>query len=351
MNQATLPQYTVHDGDVDRDHDALLSIWRGNLGEETRIQAKYDWFYLGCPYGPPLLQMLRHEATGAWVGACSMGRRRMLWQGREIRSGVLVDLAVLPKHRTLGPALMMQLGLVESGRRHLDLVLGFPNPKAAAVFKRTRYTKFADIVRYVRVVRHAVYLNRRLPAWLAYSAGTAIDAAARARDFVRSIGKPTLHAEFSAEADPRMDALWARSSHGDALVAVRDSEYIRWRFDRSPLARTRHLLLSEHPVGPLRAWFTTEVVGGVLHVKDFWSDDAASGIGTHYIDTLLRIARRDGHSAVSVEMATTVARLAPWASRGFAERNRRPVFGHWSEPPNEVDSHLDLHLTAADEDE
>lgn len=347
----SLPQYTVHDGDVERDREAVLSIWRGNLGQEDRMAAKYAWFYLGCPYGPPLLQLLQHTPSTTWVGVCSMGRRRMLWEGREIRTGVLVDLAVLPKHRSLGPALMLQQGVIDSVRDTYDMVLGFPNPKAAAVFRRIRYSKFRDIVRYAKILRHGDYLRRRLPDWIALPLGALADAGSRVAGVLRSARGPRLHAQWSERADPRMDELWARSEHGNGLVAIRDAQFVRWRFDESPLGRTRHLLLSEQPGGPLSAWFTAETIGGVLQVKDFWSIDAAAGVSTRYINALLRAARMEGHSAVSVEMATTTARLASWASRGFLERNRRPVFGYWSQPPNQVDSNLELHLTAADEDE
>ena len=97
------------------------------------MRAKYDWFYLRCPFGPPLLQLLRAGSAGTAVGACGAGRRRMLWKGREIRAGVLVDLAVAREHRSLGPALMLQQGLVAAGHNELDLLYGFPNPKAAPV--------------------------------------------------------------------------------------------------------------------------------------------------------------------------------------------------------------------------
>src|SRR5688500_18512216 len=123
-----------------RDRDTVQSIWRGTLGQQDRMAAKYDWFYLACPHGPPLLQLLRH-IDGDWVGTACAGRRRMRWQGRDISAGVLVDLAVVPEHRSLGPALILQQGLIEAGARDLDLLYGFPNPKAAAVFKRIGYNK------------------------------------------------------------------------------------------------------------------------------------------------------------------------------------------------------------------
>jgi hypothetical protein len=353
MNAGGPPPYLAQPGDPARDRDTVIGLWRGNLGEHERMVAKYDWFYLQCPYGQPLLQLLYHQPSGGWVGTCSMGRRRMLWRGREIRAGLLVDLAVLPRHRSLGPALMMQMGLIETARTQLDLTLGFPNPKAASVFRRIRYEHFADMVRRVRVLRYGHYLRRRTAGWLARPAGAVLDLATRLRDGWRARGGRRLHVVWSDQADPRMDTLWAESTHGDGLVAVRDAEFVRWRFDRSPLESTRHLLLSDPKDGRLCAWFTTAATAeGMLQVRDFWSLDAGRGIDPNHVDHLLRAAREAGYVAVSVAMATSSApRLAAWLSRGFVERDRRPVYGYWSAPPNQPPKDIDLHLTCADEDE
>lgn len=350
MNAAVAPPlYTVEDGEALRDRDTVLSIWRGNLGEEARLAGKYDWFYLGNPGEAPLLQLLRHEPSGAVVGVCSAGRQRMRWQGRDIRAGVLVDLAVTPEHRSLGPALILQQGLIIAGQRELDLLYGFPNPKAAPVFKRIGYRQLTDIVRYARVLRHAGYLARRMPRALARLLGATLDVAMHWRDVVRGRRGRGFHAEWSDRADPRMDTLWSDSPHGDSLVAVRDAQHVRWRFDEAPLGQVRHLLLSESD-GMLSAWFATQVVDGTLHVRDFWSLDTAQGIGTRYIDALLRAARVAGHAAVSVEMAVPASHLTAWRARGFVERGRRPVFGRWSQPEDNGND-VALHLTSADEDE
>jgi hypothetical protein len=136
---APAPVYAIEGGDVARDRERVLAIWRGNLGRDTRMQAKYDWFYASCPYGEPLLCLLRHLPDDSLVGAAAAGPRRMLRQGAEIEAGVLVDLAVTTEHRSLGPALMLQSALAEAGCRRYGLLYGFPNPKAAAVFKREKY--------------------------------------------------------------------------------------------------------------------------------------------------------------------------------------------------------------------
>jgi len=341
------PAYVVAPGDVVRDRATVLGIWRGNLGQDARMQAKYDWFYAQCPYGAPLLQLLRHGPDGTAVGAAAAGPRRMLRDGQPIAAGVLVDLAVLPEHRSLGPALMLQGGLAQAGGERFGLLYGFPNPKAAAVFKRVGYDRLGDIVRRARVLRHAGYLARRLPRPLAAVAGFVLDRARALADTVRA-PRERLAAAWSEAADARFDTLWAASPKGEGAVGVRDAAFARWRFDASPLVKTRYLLLAGAD-GALRAWFACQVEDAVLHVRDFWSDDAASGIGHARIAALLRAARKAGHAAVSVEFAGPDVRLAGWTAAGFAERGRRPVFGRWSD--GSAAGAVAIHLTSADEDE
>lgn len=342
--------YAIHDGDVVRDRDTVLSIWHGNLGESERMRAKYEWFYLDAPSGAPLLKLLRHGADGAWVGTCASGRRRMLLRGKEIRGGVMVDLAVTPDHRSLGPAMMLQESIVDAGRRELDLLYGFPNPKAAAVFKRIGYRHLGDIVRYARVLRHCGYVRRHLPGVLAPLAGWLLDTVIGVRDAVRRMTGPKLDATWSETADPRMSALWEVSAPADALTAVRDACHVRWRFDQSPVARTHHLLLTRPSDGALLAWFATQADGDTLVIRDFWSDDADKGVGVHYIDALANAARRAGHASVSVEIAARESRVLPWKSRGFSARGQRSVFGLCSNGHDPVRAE-ELYLTAADEDE
>src|SRR5690606_29681365 len=123
-----------------------------NLGEDARMARKYDWFYRSCPFGEPLTLLLRHEESGEWVGVASAGRRPMLMGGRRVQAGVLVDLTVLPAHRSLWPALSLQMALMEAGLKRFDLLYGFPNPKAAALFRRVGYIPLCSIVRWARVL-------------------------------------------------------------------------------------------------------------------------------------------------------------------------------------------------------
>ena len=97
--------YVAREGSAARDREAVLALWRGNLGDDARMAEKFDWFYRDSPLGEPLLRILHHGSDGPAVGIATAGPRRLRAGTRELRGGVLVDLAVLPEHRTLGPAL------------------------------------------------------------------------------------------------------------------------------------------------------------------------------------------------------------------------------------------------------
>ena len=352
MSEAAVAPYSVHDGEAVRDRAAMLAIWQGNLGHDTRMASKYDWFYLRSPHGSPLLKLLRHDGDGDWAGACTLGQRRMQMQGREIRAGLLVDFAVRAGHRSLGPALVLQQSLLASAQSRFDLVYGFPNAKARAIFKRLGWTNLVDMVRYTRVLRHETYLRRRLPALLATPLGLLLDTAQRLRDGLLHGFRQRCHAAWSTQVDPRMDALWASSPRDDALATVRDVAYLRWRFDDCPLASTRYLLLSARTNDQLIAWFATQVEGNTLHVRDCWSADGTRGMAASHVEALLQAARKAGHAAVSIEIGTDESRIAGWRSRGFIAREGRPVYGaRTGMGALGGGKSITPYFTAADEDE
>lgn len=340
---AQAPAYTVHEADAERDRDLILGLWRGNLGDEARMAAKYDWFYLQCPDGKPLTLLLRHEQSGEWVGVASAGSRRMVCGGQPMLAGVLVDLTVLPAHRSLWPALALQMALLEAGAKRFALLYGFPNPKAAAIFQRVGYTPLCRLARHARVLRHGDYARRRLPGVLAVPAGWLLDAADRLRLRAWSTG---LRWRWQDQADEALGALWSPGSTDGGPVAVRDLSFLQWRFDQSPLVEMRYLVVADLGGRP-QAWFACESRGSVLHVHDFWSRHAGgTGPSRAVLASLLRAARSSGHGSVSVELGAGAADGA-WPGTGFAVRESRPVFWY----PSAAAAVAPRWLTAADEDE
>jgi hypothetical protein len=350
---APAPTYRNRSGDATRERASVLAVWRGNLGQDAHMAVKYDWFYAHAPAGAPLLQVLEHRDAQAPVGVCAAGRRRMVYSGRSVQAGVLVDLAVLPEHRSLGPALMLQQGLFAAGRAQLDLLYGFPNPKAAPVFKRIGYVPLAQMIRYVRVLRHGPYLRRRMLAPLAAALGPVVDAGTRLHRVRKHPRARGYRAQWHVRV-PDVQALWLQSEKPAALTALRDQAYLRWRFDDAPDSDFRHLLLrdaaAEDDAVPA-AWFATRGEGHTLHIHDFWCRDSGAAAREEIIAALLEAAYAAGHGAVSIELATDAQRLQGWLALGFEARSQRPLFGYWNRTLHDADSVPPLHIVSADEDE
>lgn len=343
------PAYSLEHGDVERDREAVLSVWRGSLGKTSELDSKYDWFYRQSPHGAPLFMLLRHAPSDAVVGVAATGPRAMVWRGRIVRASVLADLAVLPQHRSLGPALSLEKALARAAASRFDVIYGFPNPKALPVFRRAGFALLGFLERHACVLRSADYLARHLPRVAALPIGAAWDASRSARRSLGALRHRPLRSFWSDRADPRMDALWARADRGDCLSTVRNAAFFRWRFDEMPGLRVRYLLVREAPDEELTAWFACARRGEHLHVLDAWSADGVAGMSRELVDILSTEARREGCVSVTVELSGSPSQLQGWKEAGFVPRERRPIVGLVSKRLGAPAP--SLFLTSADEDE
>lgn len=342
------PGYRVVPGML-RDREQILGLWKGQFQNASRLKQKFDWFYRDSPLGAPLVSLLMAPSEYDPVGTASAGPRRMLWQGREIRAGLLVDFAVASNHRSAGPALLLARSLIANSRARFGLLYGFPNHRALVITRRVGHQHWASMRRFVCVLRHAYYLTRHLPRMLAVPAGRVLDWILQGRRKLRTWGGPRLHTEWSERSDARFDDLWRSSEHGQALVQVHDAAMAAWRYDRNPLETVRYLLVTAPGRDALLAWFAVSPGGDMTRILDFWSVDAASGIDRSLVNAVLVELYRAGHRAVSFEFAGHERKMRGWRLAGFVERDHRTVCGSWT--AFGAGGEMDLHLTAGDEDQ
>jgi len=260
-----------------------------------------------------------------------------------------VDLAVVPEHRSLFPALLLQRSLQQAVPGDLAALYGFPNPRAVPVFTRVGYSRALDVQRFVRVLRSGEYLRRHLPGWAAALLARPLDLMMTVWDAVRSPKRGTFKALWSTEVDPRVDDLWEVAPHGRGPILVRDTSFLRWRFDRMPGKAFRYLNV-EAGEGRLTAWFACEDDGGSLVVRDFWTGGGYDAIDPAIVMLLLREASRAGCSAVSVEFGGSANIIRVFEAAGFSERSLRPFFSYFG-PESTSPRDAAWYVTSADEDE
>lgn len=341
--------YTQFDADIERDGDAVTHVWNGNIGWTGQLPKMYASVYLDCPFGRPMLKLLRHEDSGAIVGTFGIGPRRILWGGKEVRAGVASHICVLPAHRKVKPAVLLLRSLTEEGAERFDVLYGIPNHRGAAGSRLAGYKVGAELIRHVKVLRYQDYLRRHLPRPIAAVGGSALNFANRARDFMRQkLAKDRSHYEWVDRVDPRMEQLWQGAPKGDGWLTIRDTCMLQWRFDQMPSLCRCYLLIGAERGGDLSAWFVCDTNvhdPHMLTVNDFWSDHGVRAIDPEAIRILCRAAYDKGFHAIELHFTGAQAIHASWAAEGFVERSRQPMFINWYNPDMAGDVSGNLHIT------
>jgi hypothetical protein len=341
---------------VAADVTALLAR---NLGAScTDPQGRLEWFYLAGPFGPGVAHVLEHrEATDGGsalpVGCMGLGVRRYWYRGRPLDVAVFGDLAVDQRHRSLGPAMMLQRATRAYAQEHFDLCLGYPNAKARPVVLRLGFRELGGMGRWVVPLRFAAQIGRRLPAATSAAAGFVLDAVAgalwRGR---RLLARGRYQLEEADEPDARFDRLADEARALFPITAVRASDFLRWRFLRQPGRAPCRFYNLIGPDGALAAYAAVERDGGIAKLRDLFGRDA-DAIGL-LLDTLLPRLRRAGADAAWFSTIGPRWLEGLLVKRGFVQRESRSVVVDWGRsPPDPAQTLLDStrwYLTEADED-
>lgn len=225
--------YEVRQGDIDRDMDDVLRLWRYLPGDTPPQREKLDWFYRDNPAGRGLIYFLDYKPEGKPVGVVCLGPREFSIGGQLTTGTVFGDFAIEPEHRSLGPALMFQKAFLELATQQFSIVYGFPNALSGKVRSFGGHKLGYNLNIFVLPMDFRPYLKRRLSTWVANVLGLAANFATRIVYPVRALLKTRGHrvVEYS---DEFMNRLWQRLSSSDQQLGTRDAEFVHWRFTRSP---------------------------------------------------------------------------------------------------------------------
>jgi len=347
-------RYETVEGHLERDRDTVIGLWRGQIGWRDQLDRMYDVFYLGCPFGQPRLQLLRHRASGEIVGTVGVGPRPMLWQGRERLAGVASHFVVLPTHRSLKPATLLARAMAATCLEHFAFGYAMTNARGGAVCKRAGFAVPAQLSRHVRVLRYREYMTRVLPGPLGRAGGALLDAAlAVSRHLPLPRSRAALHVAWMDAVDPRMQALWEQSEHGEGLCTVRSTQILEWRFLGLPAVRRRFLLVAPASGAPLLAWFACETnvrAPGLMTVTDAWFAGGVRTADRRAIRELCRMGYAAGYDAIELRLTAARPVLDAWHAEGFVTRGRQPFFVHGMDARRDGDVGIGLHITDIEQD-
>lgn len=292
------------------DRQAVLELWHRNLPDAD--DRRFDWLY---DRGPAVSLVLR-SADGEAVGSAGLMRRTLRAFGRQVQAAQAVDLNVDRQHRTAGPALALQRGVIDAARAaDFALIYGFPNPQSEPVLRRAGYRALGPMSRWVKPLSARRLLNG-LPPWLG-------DVATPCADMLWRLVSPETWRRLPAglsvrrvgSFDERFDRLFEVAAGRLPIVGRRTSDYLAWRFPRRG-PRRHHVAGLFDQADTLLAYVVWRWRRGTACVADLLAADPM------YLDLvladLLGELRRRGAEGVVLnyfghpEVPRTLSRLGFW---------------------------------------
>lgn len=347
--------YHVVRANIEQDKDSILNFWREN--HPKPLEAKYRWMYENSPTGRPIVWILRHTESGDCVGMVALFPRRMSTKEGLIRAGVIGDLLVNQKHRTLGPAVKLlrsTLTAVHDG--DVDLIYTFPNKAADGVAKVAGYRHLGRLLRLVKVLRTQEYLHDLgFPRFLAKLLSSPIDFFLKAASIEtwKSRNKRVLCRETHV-VDASFQLLWEESSPSFEIAGERTQDYVKWKFLHDPDDVNRIFAAFDASSGKLLAYIVYRKERNSFEVREYivGSDEEA---GTTLMANFFRHARSLGVASVTVNLLENVHLISKMQRFGFGDRGGyRNVYMHCSDRLGSgcarFDSPNNWLLMASDED-
>jgi hypothetical protein len=318
-------QYSIEHAEPTQVHTELLRLWWDNLPvTRESADAKYQWTYFDPPLRPGGVFVLKATRDGEdphIVGTAGLGCRTFFASGRELRAGLLGDLAVDRDHRTALPAIRLVRQVRERAVDQFDFTYGYPNHAAEGVFLRCGYHKLGIMSRYAAVLRYAPFVRRVLDVpVLPRIAGAGLDAVRmtlRAPRTVQALRRYRL--EWLDDVDARFDALWLRARDEYPLIGQRDSRFLRWRFLRHPTERFEIAALAAKDANrTLHAYAVVQRQGRAAYLRDLFGRFEALG---PLLDLLLPALRVKRCTSVSIDYLGARRVVDLLLSRSFEYRH------------------------------
>ena len=265
--------------------------------------ASFDWLWRTNPNAS-------HESTGIWIcrrDGRIVGEQAELSFGlkmgdQHVRAAAAIELMVDPawRLRGVGPALS------EAQRRSVRVACAlWMTEPAYKMYQRASWTGLGELTRRVLLVspggvlrsmattKRRITMSALLPVASLMSACTRLGALATARR-TRLVSTDAF--------DERSDEIWREVSPFYRVIARRDLESLRWRFDECPYAQHYerfYLLNGERPVGYIIVRMARWRNVLTLKVVDYLASPAKVLV---LMAHTLKLART--HSAVVVEITT-----------------------------------------------
>lgn len=238
MNRKSRPtgtNYKIIAADTLRDKEPILQFW--NSHNEKKLDEKYAWIYESNPDGIAETWLLKNDESPDILGIATLFPRYFQNNNVLYKSGILGDFFIHPKHRTLGPAVMLLNAIISSmNELGLSFIYGFPNERAEPVLKRVGFKALGDCVRYVKLfdIERLLIEKLSIPPSIARILAPIGNQLLKTHDWSACFRKrrkiKILH---TSAPNPDVESLLTK--HHDIYFSARKSyDYLKWKYASDP---------------------------------------------------------------------------------------------------------------------
>jgi GNAT superfamily N-acetyltransferase len=302
--------------------DLVAEMWRRD------VRGRHEWLYRQNPHGEALT-WVAEEAAGdrGVVAVTSVFPRRFRVGGRERKGSLGGDCYVLPRARRRGLATRLHKATFASMRAlgGVGFMVGPPRPNNLAALVKAGSHETTVFRRWTRPLTGdaAVRMIARRPACRPLAVfGAAAETALRWFDRAH-VGAPRVTLELlhslPRDAGSVLDAI-DRGQGDDHVVAVRDPEWVTWRYFAGPTRTQRFYGVREH--GELAGFLVLEVQGGRAILVDV-ALPAASALLDGALDAAVREARSLGAEILDANFTPGTPVAGRLGRRAFVGRETR----------------------------
>lgn len=303
-----------------RECKADYIAFRNANREAPRDEAYFEWRFLKKPGGCPPLVVWCLGPRGEKVGSVGFTRDIYMVDGKELPFGQLCDISISKDFRGRGIAnRMLDFLAAQDVFREKCLSFAMPNRDASRALEKSGWTALANLERHVKVLRADSIIEKKLGRNIASSALSALVNSGLKVSSVEMFRKVPGHLKAVQldSFDRRFDAFWEEYDKKGAVLGLRTSEYLSWRYGAHPYVdyRIYALLDGKRMLGYIVYFYD----GEHCHMEDMLALD-----GDHtavLLSSFIGFARQDPRAATLViKTNANSVNLAPLKKFGFMKR-------------------------------
>jgi hypothetical protein len=239
-------------------------------------------------------------SDGEPAGTAATTLRRVQVGGKAVMAGVACDFAVDQAHRFLQPALLLQRAVTAAVGEGIAFIYGLPNSRAAGAVQRVGYKEVGQVDRYAAMLRMSPFLKRHPTLGrVAPALGPSVDWGFYLFNALKAPKNHRYRARELNEYDERFDVLWENRRLDHPVACVRDSQFLRWRYQACPLRDYRTVGLLNRDGSGLSGYGVFYIDEGRAFLCDFLCEPEGMAMST-LLSGVSNLARKAGATALSI---------------------------------------------------